>query len=160
MTSAQTAVIVAASGESGEELHPNLTAKDCFEYPKIEVEGKVIGEGTERITACGYPTPENVGAEAITGKKCSELPEGKESELKANTVVEGKLFNKSIDVSPEHVTMKKDCIVGNWGGGCGPANEAGCPSVALKRQWRLLHAGRLDHPGEQLLHRSLRKRLL
>ncbi len=105
-TSAATSVVAAVSGGGG-ELHPNTEARNCFENPEYE--------GTARITACGYPTPENVGAEAPvadggTGKKCSELPaSGSISSSKAGEKIENKNINGTITINKENVTVKDVC---------------------------------------------------
>ena len=135
------AVVTASSGSGGgggAELHPNLTATGCFEYPKVDIEGTIVGEGTERITACGYPTPENVGAEAPVsdggnGKKCAELPAWNKATEPMGTgdTITGKLITEGLTLSASHLTLKDDCIVVDAHGGCGASNESGCPSTIL-----------------------------
>ena len=105
------------------ELHPNTSSSthNCFEAPLVEVEGHMQGEGTERMTACGYATPEDVGAEAPkgddgTGKGCASLPtETSKPEpviiSTPNTTITGKLFTGYIAVQAEHVTLKDDCQI-------------------------------------------------
>lgn len=99
-------------GEGSGELKPNLAAVNCFENPEYE--------GTKRITECGYPTPENVGAEAPTpyggtGKRCSELPaSGNVTTSKAGEIIEDKDITGTIRIENENTTVKDVCI--NWTG--------------------------------------------
>lgn len=130
-TSAVTTVVVPAGGGEG-ELRPNLSAVGCFEQPLIDVEGTVMGEGTARITACNYPTPENVGAER-DGKTCSEKAPMSTSELETDATAGATIENKDITgpsgltITSEHVTLRNDCLVldgGGEGGAPGMENQA------------------------------------
>jgi len=116
-TSQATATVVAVGG----------TKTGCFEQPIVDVEGVESGEGTERMTKCGYPTPENVGAER-EGKKCSEKEEvpGNKTLSTEGETIENKDIAGWVIITADHVTLRNDCIIFNGetsSGGEGPAME-------------------------------------
>ncbi len=116
-TSQATATVVAVGG----------TKTGCFEQPIVDVEGVESGEGTERMTKCGYPTPENVGAER-EGKKCSEKEEvpGNKTLSTEGETIENKDITGWVVITADHVTLRNDCIIFNGEtsrGGEGPAME-------------------------------------
>ena len=144
-TSAHTTVVVPAGGSEG-ELRPNLNAVGCFEQPLMDVEGTTMGEGTTRITACDYPTPENVGAER-DGKTCSEKTPMNASELEADATAGATIENKDITgpsgltITAEHVTLRNDCIVLDGGG------EGGAPGLENQANYFTMEYSTLRSPN-------------
>lgn len=90
----------------------------CFENPE--------SEGTARITNCGYPTPENAGAE-VDGVKCSSLPIYTGGNPVAKAKIEGQRITKTLTIQSNEVTLNHDCIEynGNTGSAWAIRQESG-----------------------------------
>jgi hypothetical protein len=104
------------TGEAISKPTDVVTAKEkgmatgCFENPE--------SEGTARIEACGYPGPGNVGAEASTGKKCSELtPSGSITSLTPGQKIENLNITGHVYIEAANVTINNDCITDSEGFG-------------------------------------------
>lgn len=92
---------------------PKLSARGCFTDPE----------------RCNYPGPNDVGAEASTGERCSELrPSGSIVARTPGQRIEGLDITGHVDVEAPKVTLNDDCVTDHEGFGRSAVKMEGAAS--------------------------------
>jgi hypothetical protein len=90
----------AAKAPASSRIEPSLSARNCF----------------SALERCGYPGPHNVGAEASTGRRCSELrSSGSITASTAGQRIEDLDIMGHVYVEAPDVTLNDDCVTDDEG---------------------------------------------